>query len=378
LPSPPVSARPGRWIPANRPTPLTDLILRDAADRQTAPATAPADLSRPWVVGETKVVASSGMYVNGRIVTVDEVLDAARMELAALATSAGSEEVFRAKARPILAEQLRRRRDELLLLTEAERRLSDEQKKLIDERVEQRMRNRLAEASGSRTRLIRELAGEGTTPQELRRAYREELMIKTYLRSMFMPAISINRRGLMEYYRRHLRDFMQPKKVQMQLIAAPFRAFGNPDSPAARERARRQIERARQALREGRDFAEVAREFSKGVKASEGGLWQAMPMGSFREVRVEEAAFQLAEGQVSDVIETETGYYIVKAARVYQARSRSFEEAQKEIEEILRNEQFRRLSEEYYARVQERATVEYPREVLQQLVEAAVQRYWRR
>ena len=164
----------------------------------------------------------------------------------------------------------------------------------------------------------------------------------------------------------------------MQLVDEPLEAFCPPGlslraaatRDEAKAKARQAIEAAAQALREGEDFGEVAKRHSRGVKAAGGGLWPPMPAGSFRQRQVEQVAFRLAEGQVSDIVETEDGYYIIKAYKVVQGRRASFEDAQPEIDRIIREQQFRRLSQDYFRRLQmQAALVDYG-----QLVDLATDR----
>jgi hypothetical protein len=202
----------------------------------------------------------------------------------------------------------------------------------------------------------------------------------------FMPAISINRKMLWDHYRTHRAEYTFDKKVQMQIIAAPFKAFlaagvtrpSKAELAAARQAARETIDKARAALTGGGDFGETARELSKGIKAAEGGLWPLMPAESFRETKVEQAAFRLEEGQASGVIETETGFYVVKAKKVKPGRVVSFEDAQEGIEGKLRDEQFRTLSGDYYRKLMEGATVVRADEFMRVVLDQAVERYWRK
>ena len=103
-----------------------------------------------------------------------------------------------------------------------------------------------------------------------------------------------------------------------------------------------------------------------------------MPRGSFRESAVEDAAFVLNEGQVSDIVETPNGYWIVKAEKVIPGKSLGFEDAQQEVRQILRAEQFTEFTEEYFKRVQKDATIVYSEKIVEITLDRAVRRYWRR
>ena len=128
----------------------------------------------------------------------------------------------------------------------------------------------------------------------------------------------------------------------------------------------------------GEDFGGVAKRHSRGIRASHGGVWLAMPEGSFREKEVERNVFALSEGEICGVIETETGYYIVKALKVSPGQSQSFQEAQEQIEGILREQQYDKLAGDYFMKLFGAATIAQSDEFMKMAVNSAVDRYWRR
>ncbi|MCK4277425.1 MAG: peptidyl-prolyl cis-trans isomerase, partial [Phycisphaerae bacterium] len=175
-----------------------------------------------------------------------------------------------------------------------------------------------------------------------------------------------------------------PKKVQMQIICAVDKSFLSkvPTQPAdnrellAKGLAKGRIAEAVRALAAGDDFADVAKRLSSGTKANSGGLWPLMAKGNFRYENVERAAFELVEGQVSDVIETESGYYIVKAAKVVPAEVVSFEEAQRQIEWDLRQQQYQKLTEQHFQRLMDQATIVQSDRFVALAVDRAVKEHW--
>jgi hypothetical protein len=169
-----------------------------------------------------------------------------------------------------------------------------------------------------------------------------------------------------------------------RIVAAPLGAFlvgadpTDPQRQQARADARSLIDEADKALRGGQDFTEVVKKHSKGANAASGGIWPPMAEGSFKETKVEAAAFALREGQFSDIIETDTGFYIVKALKVTPGTVVSFEDAQEEIERLLSAEQHDKLQEQYLMSKAEGATISPSRNLEQLAADKAVDRYWRK
>jgi hypothetical protein len=323
--------------------------------------------------------------VNDTFFTIEDILVAAAPRLLELPRGL-TRGVFRVRAATVLGETLQEEIGRTLVLEEARARLTEEQLEQIEAAVDDTLKAMVAESGGSRKLLEQKLIHEGTTLERVLDLRRRALTTQSYLRMKFAPSIRVNRRMMLEYYRAHPEEFSSEKRVQMQIISAPVEAFlpaaadapSGADLAAARKNARQHIDRAAEALRGGADFADVARKMSKGAKASSGGVWPLMPAGSFRRTEVERAAFALEAGQVSDVIETDEGFFLVKAKRVEPASRQSFAQAQEAIEEKLTSAQQRRLVNEYFERLHEKATVSHSESLMDVALDRAVERYWRR
>jgi len=334
-------------------------------------------------IDEPRVVAASVLQVNDRFITVDDILQAAGEELFAL-SAMPSESAFREKANRIVTQEIHRQISQTLVFAEAEQHLTDDRKRQIRAAVAEDLSEMIARADGSKVKLEGELTGRGTSLEYATEQYRRSLTIRRYLRGKFVPALQVNRRMLWNYYCRHREEFTRAKKVQMRLIAAPFAEFlssagGQPSEQelaAAKERARQHMAQAGEALASGEAFEGVAGRFSRGIKASSGGVWPMMAAGNFRAEQVEAEAFRLNEGGVSGIIETETGCYIVKARKIQPGQILSFEEAQEQIERMLRQRQSAKLYNNFYAELSRRATVAQSEDFLSVTAGRAVERYW--
>jgi parvulin-like peptidyl-prolyl isomerase len=117
------------------------------------------------------------------------------------------------------------------------------------------------------------------------------------------------------------------------LIKAPSSA-----SPDAREQARAKIDSLHALATGGGDFAQLAEENSEdpGSAAKGGDLgffgWGKM-VGEFQQ-----AAFSLKTGQISDVIETQYGYHIIKVEEKRDVERQSYEEMKSQLRNQLQGQ----------------------------------------
>ncbi len=341
-----------------------------------APAPAPAEPDP-----NAQIVAAQGLMINDRFVSVEDMVRAVAPLLAAIPADV-SEAEFRVRAAEILQQEVQRQVDLGLVLPEAKTHLTDQHIAFIDAQVIERQRMLIAGFDGSRKATEDHYRAQGTTFADVLRQYRDYMTVQIYLRTVFEPAVSVNRRMLWNYYQEHLQDkYSTPRTVQMQIIEAPLSEHLKGSRPTedqrseARAKARAKIDEARAALKAGKDFGDVAKQYSAGPFAAEGGLWPALPAGSFREAAVEQAAFALEPGEHSEIIETESGFFLVRAAKVTPGETTRFEDAQADIEKELREQQYRRLRTQFYERLFQRARLQQPRQLVEQGVERAVQKY---
>ena len=338
----------------------------------------------PLPGGRRELLAASMIQINDRFITIEDVLRPLHGQFAT-ADRPRTEDDFRRQAVPMIGNELRRQLTETLVLIEAERALSDQQEKMIDAEIERTLRDMIAATGGSRSALEQQCLQRHTTLDDLLRDHRRQLVSQSFLRMRIEPAIVVNRRMLLDYYRSHQDEFVDKRKVQMQIIAAPFKAFlpaldrkaTEAEWRLARDRALRHLEQAAAAIERGEDFTNVARQYSRGIKRDAGGVWPPLTEGSFKEATVQQNAMQLRPGEICGIIQTRRGYYIVKTLQITRGRRVSFEEAQEGIGETLRRQQYEKLSNEYFQKLLKEATISESEKFMEYAVDRAVERYWR-
>ncbi len=346
-----IAALLGGCAAAKVPEPTSALATAPAAETQAAPA---ADYPLP---PGGRVVDAVAMTVNGEVVTLSDLLVPIRDELRDAARTASPAE-FMAAASGLIGEQIQRQIDQALILAEARRRFSDAQKAYIDSLVDDRIREMVLAEGGSRRRLEARLLAEGGSLEQTTRSLRREMLGQLYLHGQLGSDLDISCRDLWQYYQTHGDEFSSEPTVTMRILAMPFSAFET-DHADPRQAAIDAAEAALARIRDGEDFADVVRDaaVSTAYRSDEGGLWEAMARGSFRETAVEDAAFAGEPGEVSDVIVGATGAFVVKTVRVDPGETVSFEQAQEEIRELLRTRTYRRLVNGYVRDLRRRAVI---------------------
>jgi len=145
-------------------------------------------------------------------------------------------------------------------------------------------------------------------------------------------SIAVNPADLKTYYEQNSQRFEGERRASHILIASPKTA------PAAdREKAKAKAQELLEQVKKSPDsFADVARKNSQDPgSAAKGGDLDFFARGSMVKP-FEDAVFSMKKGEISDVVESEFGYHIIKLT---DTKQRSFEELRPELEAAMKKQE---------------------------------------
>jgi len=177
---------------------------------------------------------------------------------------------------------------------DGKKRLKIREKELLNIFVEQEVMKRLVRDADMRVtkeevnvnveRKLREFGTDEVVKEDLERLYNWD--IEDFKKFVVTPAL----------YR---------EKAQTAFLKE--RKNSDPD-----KQAKEIINEAKKKLNEGMSFEEVAKEYSEGVTSDKGGYFGWLSLGEMAEPEVASRALSLEAGGISDVIESDLGYHIIK------------------------------------------------------------------
>ena len=129
-----------------------------------------------------------------------------------------------------------------------------------------------------------------------------------------------------------------------------------PAPPALVDPRRRLGEEILAKLDAGDSFDSMAKLYSEGKEAKEGGDWGWIGHDVLRK-ELNDVAFSLKPGQHSKLIETDEGYYIVQVDDVKSAHTRPLAEVRDEIEKILLEQQRTKMQEQWVKELRAKAFI---------------------
>lgn len=231
---------------------------------------------------------------------------------------------------------------------------TEEQKKsLLDEMI----RSEILYAAARR-------AGYDRDPQVVARIRR--LIADTFRQDNLEPRLTelaVSEAEIKKYYKKHQADFATPKKVRGAIIQITVPAG------ASEEKKRQLLQRAETAraeavkhAQENPSFGAVAIKYSDDqatrYRGGDSGWLEAGKARSRWEKEVMDALFTLTEpGQISPIIKTASGYYLVKLMELKESAPHILEEVKDWIRHKIFNDKKNRVVNKFYAELEKKIPV---------------------
>ncbi len=206
----------------------------------------------------------------------------------------------------------------------------------------------------TRTELELELNKKGTTLQNVKDSFITEQMAMGYYQHKIGKPHFVDRLDLLAYYQAHADEYAIPKKVEWEQIQIRFRDATTKSKDDARER----MQTALRELATGTPFDAVARKYSEGATAKEGGQWEAMEAGTLADAKLEELLFEMPIGKLSDIYEGAVELQVVRVHSRQEAGRVPLGDVQDDIRKKLEQEQLSKRSKDLIKKLWEDAVIE--------------------
>jgi peptidyl-prolyl cis-trans isomerase D len=148
------------------------------------------------------------------------------------------------------------------------------------------------------------------------------------------------------YYNQHLKDYKVPNRVHVEHIL--FKTVGKTDAEVAE--IRKKAEEILNKAKHGGNFEDLAKQNSEDITKDKGGdlgwIVEGQTVPAF-----EHAAFSLPKGSISDLVQTEYGFHIIKVLDRETAHTKSLDEVRLSILSTLSDEKVQQLSRDISAQM---------------------------
>jgi peptidyl-prolyl cis-trans isomerase SurA len=218
--------------------------------------------------------------------------------------------------------------------------------KRLDEVRKQNSLNSLEE-------LEKAVEGSGIAWEDYKTQIRNGMLTQEVMRKEVGSRINIGNEEVKKYYDEHPQEFTRPEQVELSEIFLSTEG----KSPEEIEAVQKKAEDLRNRVVKGDEFSEIAKRYSEGSTAKD----QSGDLGTYQRgqlsPQLEEVVFKMEKGQITDVIQTKTGFEVLKVVNHYQSGLQPLDKVDNEIMNRLYMQKMQPTMRDYLAQLRQESYV---------------------
>jgi peptidyl-prolyl cis-trans isomerase SurA len=348
-------APPDNPAPQKQPSLEAPQMAAPEPEQPKKPATPPANAgkpaAKPALTGEGKVVEEIIARVNNEIITSSE------LEKARSAAAEDAQQECSGRCTPEQLEVAKEDRQKFALRDLIDQSLLAQRGKDMGVNVEgdvvkQLDQIRIQNKLDSMEKLESAVTKEGLNWDDFKNNIRNKLLTQEVIRREVGSHITIGHDEAMKYYEEHKKEFVKPEQVALRAIEISTDGKKESELPDLKKRADDMLRR----IKDGEDFATLAKRFSDGSTAQQGGFLGVYKRGELSK-QLEDQVFAMKKNQLTDVIETKQGYLILQVLERYEEGEQPFDKVENEIMDHLYSERMEPALREYLKTLREQSYV---------------------
>ena len=326
--------------PADVPTPAA------AAPKKPAPAKKPAVSE-----SEGKVIEEIVARVNNEVITRSEFEHSkvtAEEDAKSDCQNRCTPEQLKALTEDRQKNALRDLIDQSLLVQRAKDMGISVEPDVIKQLDQIRIENKLP----SMEALEQAVSGQGMNWEDFKNNIRTGLLTKKVIQSEVGSHINVTKEEIQKYYDEHKAEFVRPEQVALRSIE--INTTGKDEAEVAE--LKKKAETALKRIQDGEDFGEIAKRYSDGSTAKQGGYLGVYKRGELSK-ELEDTVFTLKKNGLTGVMETKQGFLIMQVLEHYDEGEQALAKVQNEIEGKLYDQRLEPALREYLKTLREESYV---------------------
>jgi len=204
--------------------------------------------------------------------------------------------------------------------------------------------------------LQKAVEADGQDYEEFKSGMRDHLLVDQVIYQEVGSKISgnIDREQMQKYYEAHKDEFVaQTDGVRIREILLSTENKPESEWPDIKAKA----ESYRERILKGEDFGDMAKAFSNGSTARDGGELGAFERGKL-DKQIEDAVFKLNRNEMTPVIQTANGFLIIQVEERYDAGVQPFEKVENQVMNKIAQQSMTPKLREYLAQLRRDSFVE--------------------
>ena len=200
--------------------------------------------------------------------------------------------------------------------------------------------------------LEKAVSGQGLNWEDFKNNIRSSLLTQRVISSEVGSHITIGKDEVSKYYEEHKKEFVRPEQVALRSIEVDTQSKKPEEIPDLKKKAETALKR----INDGEDFGEIAKRFSDGSTAKEGGYLGIYKHGELSK-ELEDKVFKMKKGGLTEVLETKQGFLILQVLEHYEEGEQPLPKVEPEIMDKLYTVRMEPALREYLKTLREQSYV---------------------
>jgi peptidyl-prolyl cis-trans isomerase SurA len=196
---------------------------------------------------------------------------------------------------------------------------------------------------------------QGVSFEDFKANIRNQIITQSVMRDEVGRKIAPTPGEVQRYFEAHKQQYAQPESVRLGEIL--ISTGSQPDDPQKLAEAKSKADDIEARLHARGDFSQLARSFSEGTTAAEGGDLGQYKRGQLDKA-FEEKTFSLKTGEVTDPIRTKQGYVILKVIQHVPGGVPQFTDVENDVEQNYFEEKAGPAMRQYLAKMRDEAFIQ--------------------
>jgi peptidyl-prolyl cis-trans isomerase SurA len=207
---------------------------------------------------------------------------------------------------------------------------------------------------------------QGVSFEDFKANIRNGIITQEVMRDQVGRRVQFTPGEAQRYFEAHKQEYAQPESVHLSEIlvstrtpapASTIPGASQPEDAAQLAAAKAKADDIEAKLHAGGDFSQLAKSFSDGPTAAEGGDLGQFQRGSLAKV-LEDATFALKSGQVADPIRTRQGFVILKVVQHVPGGVPEYKDVEQQVEEAFYTSRMEPAMREFLTTMREQAYID--------------------
>jgi peptidyl-prolyl cis-trans isomerase SurA len=196
---------------------------------------------------------------------------------------------------------------------------------------------------------------QGYSYEDFKANIRNQIVTQQVMREEVGRRVQITPGEVERYFDAHKQDYAKPESVQLSEILVS--TGPDPDDKTKTDAGKAKADDIEAKLHSGGDFSQLAKSFSEGTTAADGGAFGTFHHGELAKV-FEDATFNLKPGEWTEPIRTKQGYVIFKVDQHNAGGVPAYKDVEQDVEQNLYESRMMPAMRDYLTQMREESYID--------------------